>query len=72
MKKWLNINPKSIKYVQAVFVFQINHYKYMYNTIDIHPTFFLLCYLYNYKEKKVRTERSHSDCNFVDESTYTF
>lgn len=43
MKKWLNINPKSIKYVQAVFVFQINHYKYMYNTIHIHPTFFLLC-----------------------------
>lgn len=40
MKKWLNINPKSIKYVQAVFVFQINHYKYMYNTIHIHPNIF--------------------------------
>lgn len=70
MKKWLNINPKSIKYVQAVFVFQINHYKYMYNTIHIHPTFFLLCSLH--KEKKVRTEKSHSDCKFVDENTYKF
>lgn len=68
MKKWLNINPKSIKYVHVVFVFQINHYKYMYNTIHIHPTFFLLCT----RKKKVRTEKSHSDCNFVDENTYTF